>query len=361
MYYCGTRYRDHKAAALDAPELPPALLDPLADSPVDALTHLQPSLTASSATAWASATPREHETSSSSEDKREIDIFLKRFEDRQRRILLARSCKYLSASIDITTLDISTLSWVKFGESMKVVHSGQPDTPAELSMIGRVDGRNSELRPDSGYTVRQLRLVVRAPRDELMKRKFQQALQTLDCLLDKQRAPSIGWKADGVTFNELGDFYARDRRVVFQHRLFKVLEDGDKIDHTYADKFYVWSTAGWPVNGEHATRELKEMVSSKSHIVSALNIEGCYLFDIDSPEEYGQYLAGRDVVVRFTLSHTVDHRLQVDRFVTNIVSREPMPGLPQDYMKEFAGLWTPKGYLAHYGFRRSDVARLLEE
>ncbi|KAE9382907.1 hypothetical protein BT96DRAFT_951796, partial [Gymnopus androsaceus JB14] len=101
--------------------------------------------------------------------------------------------------------------------------------------------------------------------------------------MENQRVPSIGWKADGVTFNEFGDFYARDRRVAFQHRLFKALKAGDSIDHKYAHKFY-----RWPVRGEYAIRKLKEMVSSRSHIISAFKIEGCYLLDIDSPEEYDQ-------------------------------------------------------------------------
>ncbi|KAE9401675.1 hypothetical protein BT96DRAFT_991841 [Gymnopus androsaceus JB14] len=263
---------------------------------------LQPSFTTSTSST---------DITAQAETMSELEIMIPESPDQ--RILHTRSwrsySKSLPTSIDIASLDTTTLSWAKFGESMKAVHSGQPDTPVELSIVGRVDGRNSELRPHAGYmrpnrshcclAAAQLRLVMRASQDDVRKRKFHRALQNLDCLMENQRVPSIGWKADGVTFNEFGDFYARDRRVAFQHRLFKALKAGDSIDHKYADKFYIWGTAGWPVRGEYAIRELKEMVSSRSHIISALKIEGCYLLDIDSPEEYDQYFAGRDVVTLF--------------------------------------------------------------
>ena len=100
-----------------------------------------------------------------------------------------------------------------------------------------------------------LRLVGWCPNSHTyFKDDYRQALAILDGLLDHQRAPYIGWKAEGFTFNDFGDFYGNVRNVVFVHNLFKVKK---KIPMVYVDADWFILSAMFSYFQEEGSRTRK--------------------------------------------------------------------------------------------------------
>ncbi|KAE9392076.1 hypothetical protein BT96DRAFT_1000699 [Gymnopus androsaceus JB14] len=225
--------------------------------------------------------------------------------------------------------------------------------PVVLMLVVQIAGGDSELRPDAGYrcptrsvptlSAAKLRVVGRRPSSSThFQEDYTEGVRTLDALLDKQRVPYIGWKGQGFTFNEYGNSSGTVRKISFEHNLFKSCSDTFQRrcrefsscqkeyssiflpEAQYFDRDDCWGTLGWPVRSARAKEELQQIVHSCSHRATPLPLD----VELSSADAYKSQLAGRLMLVRFTVSHIVDDTDCIDYFMGKIISLEPI--LPWD-------------------------------
>ncbi|KAK7439201.1 hypothetical protein VKT23_017691 [Stygiomarasmius scandens] len=133
------------------------------------------------------------------------------------------------------------------------------------------------------------------------------------------------WKGQGLTFNNYGDFYGTVRKISFVHPLFKHLRPSryKSVQHYYHDSHNPWSTKAWPMRTSKAREELHDIIDAKSHYIVRLPLQLDHSL-LTGPDAYERELPGKKVIIRFTLTHTVDDARKIDNFEGTIVSMEPV-------------------------------------
>ncbi|KAJ3758143.1 hypothetical protein EV360DRAFT_70558 [Lentinula raphanica] len=241
----------------------------------------------------------------------------------------------------VPSLAVDNFLWTFTGGKNHLVDPELHFEPDVFTIVIEVDRRYSNLLSDGGYCypttntpslqTSKLQLVGVAPKLEPFKSDFDTVLSFFDRLLDKQRKPFIGWKAKGFTFNNFGDFYQTQRRLVLNHHLFQPLSSSEAPPPKYFDRYngtaYRLRLA---INADYFTQS----GLLQSHCVRPLPLLDV---SISSPEEYESTLLGKLAIVKFEVVHSIDEHDRVDIFEATILSVEQVdfPTTADDLIRRY--------------------------